>query len=361
MVESFERSGSFSSESGFDDDDVVARPDRVAFKQWLAEKAVPENAVDVVPSIASSVEASPIVPEALPLVEEPTVEALLAETESLGSWGARAWEQFDEMGPGVTVKRVSEQVAEDAGKPIGVTNVDRGTWMQSLKRGSLAKRQKERRVVTAVFAPAVEEQAPELPESSMEQPPDTVLPLNLHEQAEQATQTPPSTPELDADVSYNQLEAELQATRALVDAYKKRLDDVECKLAEYEQLDDTRQRQTLQPHPVVVADVQVQTSSSQTLGRFEESSGPNGSASGPTSMLVSKLLAAGPSFVPSVLKRALLGLRRSPSTHTRAHEEPDSDTPSSISELPQYVLLVSLGVCAVVLRLMLKKAANRRA
>lgn len=365
MVESFERSGSFSSESGLDDDDDVVRPDRAAFKQWLAENAVPENAVDVVPSIASPVEASVVAQEAPPFVEEPTVEALLAETESLGAWGARAWEEFDGMGLGVTVKRVSEHVAEDAPRPISAVNADRGTWMQSLKRGSLAKRQKERRVVTAVFAPAVEEQAPGLPESSMEQPPDAIRPLNLHEQTEYATQTPLSTPELDADVPYSQLEAELQATRALVDAYKKRLNDVECKLAEYEQLNDTRQRQTLQPHPVAIVDVQVETSSSQTLGRLEESSGSNGSASGPTSTLVSKLLAVGPSLVPSVLKRALLGLSRAPTTRTRDHArtqgEPDSDTPSSISELPQYVLLVSLGVCAVVLRLMLKKAANRRA
>ena len=350
MVESFERSGSFSSESGADDD--AALPDRSMFKQWLTENAVPENAV-VLPSIAHPTKAG-AVREVQPFVEEPTVETLLAETESLGTWGARAWEAFDSMEPGVTVKRASEHAAGDHAKPD--VSVDRETWMQSVKRGSLAKRQKERRVVTAVFTPAVEEPTtPELPETFVEGLHATAPPpVKLHEQAVQA---PLDAPEVDDKSSYNQLEAELQATRALVDVYKKRLEDVETKLAELESQEANRERESSKAPPL--ADIQVQPSPLQTLPRPEELAGTN-----PSSMSVPSLLAIGPSFLPSILKRAIFGRRRSTSSRgihgeARTLGEPDLDEPSSISELPQYVLLVGLGVCAVFLRLMLKK--TRRA
>jgi hypothetical protein len=351
MVRSFERSGSFSSVSDMDED--ADQQQHATIKPWLTDGPAPEAAV-LSPSSETLVEAgSPSqLSESHTGPEEPTMEALLAQTESEPkgskskerSWGARAWEAFD-VEPGVTVKRVASDPAAD---DLPEHDMSEAHTRDSAKLPPIARRsamrQKERRVVTAVFAPSVDG------ERGLE--PEDVSSTSCLAQ-EQAIRAARDMEEQTAMM----LQAELTETRALVDAFRRRLEIVESKMDELEKAEVMRQQELARS----CTTAEVQTS-------HVESPSPSTTESPlkiPLNTFVplspTSLLAFGSSLLPSAVRKAipesLVPSRSRPRRNSRLGAS--SREPSSISELPQYMLLVGIGVCVVVLRVVLKKAVRR--
>ncbi|GJE85622.1 hypothetical protein PsYK624_017010 [Phanerochaete sordida] len=357
LVESFERSGSFSSASDLDDEDLppLGRADA---KKWLAEKVVPEDAVVLSPTSPTKGPIAlelPLAPAA-PSVEEPSVEALLEEAEAT-SVGARAWEEFD-MDAGVTVKRVVDAAAEDEGARVVDLAAGADKKTRSLPRNTPVKRKSDRRVVTAVFAPS----------SSASASPAEASPVEPPAPQDQAVQAADESGAEDAD-TLALLMAELQATRLQIAGLTQRLHDVEARntaletLAASQEAELTKMRESpaadeVQPH------IAAPQANPETCSHCGVSGRLGGPLDAPTPLSASSILLYGTSFLPAVVQRAIpaaLRTRRiADDKDARKRRRPSSDEPSSMSEVPSYVLLVGLGVCAVVLRLMLKKAASRR-
>jgi hypothetical protein len=151
-----------------------------------------------------------------------------------------------------------------------------------------------------------------------------------------------------------QLGAELDATRILAGAFRKRLEEVEKKIADMEiqhqrelELELEERTKDSSPSGLISPVLTAATSTATRIGAAtlvtralsyiyilpKSSSSPSSSSSASTS--------TPPPPPPPTEKR-----RRSPS--------PSGDPP--VSALPSYVLLVGIGVCAVVLRVVLRKA-----
>lgn len=353
LVDSFERSGSFSSASDMDDEDAP-QPSRSTVKKWLDVKIVPEEAAVLSPTSPTehSIELDvplekPVVEE--PAEEEPSVEALLAETETK-SVGARAWEDFD-MDAGITVKRVAEPTANDDAQRVVNLTADPNKKVHSMPRNTPVKRKQERRVVTAVFAPASDKSASPVNLSSVES-------AVVRDQAVLAAVE--NTPQ-DKD-TLALLMAELKETRTVVEELQQRLHEVESKNSELEKFVAVQEQELTKSRDVATAEVQASTS--HACPHCGTSSDLDARLSEPAALSASSLLTFGSSFLPAVVKRALpaalLPQPRSDQENARRRKRAPAAEPSSMSEVPQYVLLLGLGVCAVVLRLMLKKAVNRR-
>ncbi|GBE90057.1 hypothetical protein SCP_1800790 [Sparassis crispa] len=351
MVESFERSGSFSSEGSFDGDEggrVHRSPSNIA--RWLHK----EDPIDEDPLRSSS----PVC-GAMQETFEPTMEELLATepsgTDSTGSWGVRAWEEMD-LAPNVTVKRVAENSAPN------------GTWVETPPekdaigtivalengggKGSHHRRgREERRVVTAIFAPSDAGTACSATESEKEAAPEAVSVL---EAREAGTQTDGVERPLETDwiVRENILRDELTTTRALLETFRARLEAVEQKVADLEQREHEREMEAsratnAKTNALVSGDA---ASSAEASSELVEVASSSVGADNTTSR-VSLLPAAFQQF-----KRSLpmaIGLPSAPT------DDDDNAEPSSVSDLPSYVLLVGLGVCAVVLRVVLRKVTGR--
>lgn len=363
MVETLERSGSFSSEGSFDGVD-----DRSNLRRWLRE----DGPVDEQPVRSPSpVDRAPIpVPlsnhhEATQL-EEPTIEALLSESLGAppsGSWGARAWEEMD-LAPGVTVKRIVE-TARDHEAAIGIakeevneTIVGHGNGSGS-GGGSARRGREERRVVTAIFTPistsadkAMEHDAPNV------------------ERREEDAQTDAETERLQ-DIEKENLEEtlknEILITRALVQAFRKRLETVEQKIMELEHQQMGHEKETyMKTLKQSMEDnegdatidrerpAKVTLDVTQTQEDHVDSRPDPGSAS--------KLLAQTSSLLPATLQRLnpIDGSFTGAGTVRSEDDiEKDDREPSSVSDLPSYVFLVGIGVCAIVLRVVLRRITGK--
>ena len=349
MVRSFERSGSFSSASDVDEDEE--RVNHSTIKHWWGDRSAPGEVI-VSPTSEAPPESS-LPPQSDPFVEEPTVESLLAEAETKDSWGARAWEQFD-VDSGVTVKRVEDPTLDEKPDALsdGVTLEDR---MPSIMRCSPLKRQQDRRVVTAVFAPTADDKEDAGLDASRLSVQDAPPTPSLVQ--EQAIQVATDNDERQAIAS---LAADLRETRSMVDALKTRLEVVETKVTELEEAAANRHREE---RAKSCATAEVQATPPDLPASSSEPLMPNLSRI-PSLLTPSALFALGTSLVPSIVRRAIphsllpSTTRSRPASRSRRQSEPKE--PSSMSELPHYMLLVGLGVCVVVLRVVLKKAAARR-
>ncbi|KAI0648668.1 hypothetical protein C8Q79DRAFT_946344 [Trametes meyenii] len=456
MVETFERSGSFSSEGGPEDGEASLADERVNLRRWArqAEQTTGQTVLaDESPS-PSRRRPLPIPPSFTggssgPLVdEEPTIEALLADmAKAHPATGARAWEEMD-LEPGVTVKRIPSNESEAdisvdrtlvGSKSVSSLGSGRGS-------GGSSKSKPERRVVTAIFTPATADPyvPPEPPAGAPPTHEDLPEVLILGEDAadaisvaqEQAQSRPlPPLPDLpDAlgepvipEVALHEeeehgqleleslLEAEIVATRALLESFRARLEMVEQKVAELEAKEAERETAAaLEASPaassngltqahsapelpasveigvqstgtgtVVLVDEQIQSDapsitlhSSDTLSGSSERTDANVGGSLPSSVegepLSSKPASALQAVIPDVVRRlqSSSGLFSSSTAaressavvrRRRKDENEDDDQPSTMSDLPSYVILVGLGVCAVVLQVVLRKVVGRGA
>ena len=330
MVESFERSGSLSSDSSFSelaernafiaqydaDQDAISQSPVEAlshFPELSAPSPLPLPPAAESPSRSPNKRPLPQIPvhpslRELP-VEEPTVEELIeAEGEELGSsWGARAWEEFDHK-PGITVKRLIRDAAHSDDVNPDTTISGLSTIVESLSReGSNSKKLRdERRVVTAIFSPA--------PSSSQV--------LGLIQAPELA---------LSRSTREEELEDQVKTTTLILEEYKKRLEEVERKVSHMTEVEVRLTRK------IEKADQE----NKELQEKFREA---ERTATQPQSDHSSR-----PHAVDD----------RRASTVARRKRETNSIDPQSISALSQYVFLVGMGVCAVVFRVVLKKVIGK--
>lgn len=326
MVESLERSGSFSSDSSFSElaernafisqydanQDVIAQSPVEApsqFPELSAPSPFPPAAES--PSRSPSKRPLPQIPihpslRELPL-EEPTVEELLeAEGEDLGSsWGARAWEELDHK-PGITVKKLVQDAPHSDDINPDTTISGLSTIVESLSReGSNGKWQRdERRVVTAIFAPP----APSTSQVSV---------------LIQASDPTPSKSKREEE-----LEDQVNTTTSMLEEYKKRLEEVERKVSHMADV-EVRLTQKIEKADKENKVLQEKVKEAERMARLDHSSGSH----------------------TVVDQRASVPARRK-----KLIENMD---PQSISALSQYVLLVGMGVCAIVFRVVLKKVIGK--
>ncbi|KAI0077808.1 hypothetical protein K474DRAFT_1038884 [Panus rudis PR-1116 ss-1] len=366
MVESLERSGSFSSESGCDE---AATRDGV--RRWIQEEGPVQD--EVIPSPTHSTFSPPEYhpPPRTIQDEEPTIEDLLAaegiHEPKQGSWGARAWEELD-LAPGVTVKRVSESTFSPGTTSFtspqwdegSSTVIHKGSGKGSGGRGR-GRGRDEKRIVTAIFSPSKVDGAFEL--STDLAPPQTAAfetqKVDGHVQTEGVVADIPPTHLNTNDVDI--LRDELTQTRALLDAFRSRLEVVETKLVELEKRDAERERERRAEeehvtHPVNhVTPLCAPASSPYTPMPSEESS--------------PSFLSQATSLVPALVQQftSTTSGRASNSSSNRVRnnrhssEEADEDEnePTTVADLSSYVFLVGVGVCAVVLRVMFRKVGGR--
>jgi hypothetical protein len=272
MIATFERSGSFSSDGGFSDIGIdVGAPNGYVEEEAIAQSPVEMRSLNSSPvrrplpqpPVHPSLRDFPPEPESE--VEEPTMEELLKADENAMS-GARAWEEMD-MKAGVTVRKLLTNGDPDDGL---------STIMEPKSGGSRGSNRSRvsRRIVTAVF-------------------------------------TPKPTIE-DAKAKEQELEAEVESTRALLEEFKKRLEQVEKKVDE--------------------AQLELELKAKENAGLKE------------------KLRES---------EQALIRMPPPAKPVSRRKTPFDDLDPQSISALSQYVLFAGFGVCAVVLRVVLKKFMGR--
>ncbi|KAI0703843.1 hypothetical protein BC835DRAFT_1317854 [Cytidiella melzeri] len=357
MVQSFERSGSFSSESSMEPEESQGREERGS---WLKGTNVDEAIILSPVSEPIPLEFSSSV---LPATEEPTVAALLAESERSGTWGARAWEELD-VAPGVTVKRVEESPGRDL--DIRADTVSRLQTMaafgtaRTAKSVRLPKGKQDRRVVTAIFTPPVDETLGHTETGASAATANEVKDVSSEHSTPQRVAKTKEARSI-ATERERALEAELAETRALVHAFRARLEEVERKVADLE------------------VEIQRKETSHQkflSLGALASGSGddPDMFTDAEHDAAVSHISDTSTSTLLEVDDESIEGTRvqhhqpmsisasapRESSVQEAGARHPDDDVdPSSVSELPHYVLLVGLGVCAVVLRVILGRANSR--
>lgn len=232
-------------------------------------------------------------------MEELTVEELL-ETEGekmSSSWGARAWEEFDSK-PGITVKKLIQDVSHTENVNPGITTGGPSTVAECRSRdGSSSRKSKdERRIVTAIFSPV-----------------------------------PSFDPISSKTMREEELEVQVKSTTMILDEYKKRLQEVEKKvshLAEVEirltqKIEKADQENKELQERIREAERKVAQPQSDRSSRSHPAVGYGGSVAARRKKVIENM------------------------------------DPQSISALSQYVLLVGMGVCAVVLRVVLKRVIGK--
>ncbi|KAH9050368.1 hypothetical protein EDB83DRAFT_2226665 [Lactarius deliciosus] len=279
--------------------------------------------------------------------QEPSIEDLLAAASASsvpmdGSWGARAWE---DLSIGVTVRRVDP--AHDTVVPrrdgsgsgsssgVGAGSVRSVGSRRNGGDGSNNGSQRVRRTVVDIFSQLGIDTFSE-PTADLEV--DTSPPVEIEDGREA---------EEDAvlEAKERALEDEMRGTRGLLEEFRRRLEEVEARVGvmevEWRTKEEQQQRVALNTHN----DRAVETIT-------EEPTPPP-----PQSLL---------EVIPVPTEEM--------STSSDASYAGDDDTdsergvarpsfglgPETVSDLPSFVLLVGLGVCTVVLRVVLKRVAGRR-
>lgn len=329
MVESFERSGSFSSDSSFSElaerNAFIAQYDAnqhpIAqspvegpshFPELSAPSPIPLPPAAESPSRSPSKRPLPQIPvhpslRELP-TEEPTVEELLeAEGEELGSsWGARAWEAFDQK-PGITVKKLIQDIPRSNNTNPDMTTSSLSTIVESRSReGSSGRKPRdERRIVTAIFSP----------------------PAPSTSQVSGLIQAPELTPS--KSKREEELENQVKSTTLMLEEYRKRLEKVERRVSKMAEV-EVRLTQQIEKADQENKELQEKVREAERAARPQSDHSPR--------------------------PRAALDRRASAAVRKKVIKNMD---PQSISALSQYVLLVGMGVCAVVFRVVLKKVVGK--
>jgi len=331
MVESLERSGSFSSDSSFSElaernafiaqydanQDVIAQSPVEApshFPELSAPSPLPLPPTAESPSRSPSKRPLPQIPihpslRELP-VEEPTVEELLkTEGEELSSsWGARAWEEFDNK-PGITVKKLIQDFPHSDNINPDATANSLSTIIESRSReGSNSRKPRdERRIVTAIFSP---------PGPSTSQVSGFIQAVELSSSKSKREE---------------ELEDQVKSTTLILEEYKKRLEEVERKVSHMTEV-EARLNQKIEKADQENKELQEKV-------RDAERS------------------VTQPQSAHSSRSRTVVDPRASAAT--RRKKVIENMDPQSISALSQYVLLVGVGLCAVVFRVVLKKVIGK--
>jgi hypothetical protein len=294
--------------------------------------------------------------------DEPSIEDLLASESGPaapkdGSWGARAWEELD---AGTTMRRVepydpvvprhddSGSGSADVGSaPTIETLRERGGGTNNstrrVRRTTREDLRLARRPAADIFAvPTDTVSTPVLVEAGVQA--EVYAEAKLMEEAEATT----AVVEAELEAKELALEGEVRDARALLEEFRLRLEEIEARvsaMAEEERSQVSPQQQ--QPQP-------------QAQGSFAARKDTHDKA------------------VEAPSKKAVVVPELDPTTAVEISTDegqvgPDVSgvygdsrvvqhvnlEPTTMSDLPSYVLLVGLGVCAVVLQVVLKRVGGR--
>lgn len=321
MVESLERSGSFSSDSSFSElaernafiAQYDADQDAISQSPVEAPSQSPNLSAHTPPPLPPlTIDSPSMLPNKRPLPQIPvhpslrefsaedlTVEELLeAEGEKMSSsCGARAWEEFDDK-PGITVKKL----IHDAPHPDNVVSHTATSGLSTVveshsREGSNGRKSRdERRIVTAIFSPA-----------------------------------PVPDPTPSKSKREEELEDQVKSTTFTLEEYKKRLEEVERKVSHMAEV-ELRLTQKIEKADQENKELQERVREAErkaAQSQLDHSSRP----------------------------RSIAG--QGGSVVARRKKVIENMDPQSISALSQYVLLVGMGVCAVVFRVVLKKVIGK--
>ena len=335
--------------------------------------ATAEEDVDSRGACSEPLSLSPDNPIASVLAEddEPSIEDLLAAEPAPsapkdGSWGARAWEELDS---GVTMRHIEQHdtvvprrdassgSSADMGSPaIFGTRSKRGGASSSSRRiRATATREDSRvarRMVADIFAePSNTISTPAFAEAEVQA--DVPAENELEEEVEVAA--------LEAELEAKELalESEARSTRALLEEFKRRLEDVEGRVSAMESEWHPKEEQ--------VSHVS-QQSQAQDASTSEKDTHDDAVETLPKTTSVTPERDDAVAGVPADDRQveghsATEKSSADPGTpdaegHVVRHTVVDTG-PTSVSDLPSYVFLVGLGVCAVVLQVVLRRVASR--
>jgi len=225
------------------------------------------------------------------------------------SWGARAWEDFDNK-PGITVKKlIQDSPHSDDINPDSTVNGLPTIIKSRSREGSNGKRPRdERRIVTAIFSPLV---------PSTSQVSGFIQPSDLTSSSSKSSRE-------------EELEGQVNSTTLLLEEYKRRLEEVERKVSHMAEVE-------------VRLNQKIEKADQENKELLEKVRDAERRATQPQPDRSRSHTVVDPRF----------------SAATRRKKVIEKMDPQSISALSQYVLLVGIGVCAVVFRVVLKKVIGK--
>ena len=295
--------------------------------------------------------------------DEPSIEDLLASESALaaskdGSWGARAWEEFD---AGTTVRRLEPHDSvvprhDDSGSgsaDMGSAFIVETLWERGggangssrrVRRTTRENVQLARRTAADIFAVSTDTVSkPALVEAGVQ------AGVHAEDKFVEEAQATIAVAEAELEAKELALEGEVRDARALLEEFRLRLEEVESRVSAMEAKSHPAEEQRAQqPQP-------------QAQGSFAAGKDTHDNAVEALPMKASAVLERDP-------------LRAVEISTNEEHVGPDvgggyADSrvvqhvvnlePTKVSDLPSYVLLVGLGVCAVVLQVVLKRVGGR--
>src|SRR6266851_3103857 len=310
--------------------------------------------------------------------DEPTIEDLLATSSALsapmdGSWGARAWEELD---VGVTMRRVEQHDTivprRDAGGGSSAdlgrtaffgTRSKRGGGGSSSSRRMRATSKEDpsaaRRPVVDIFAESPDTvSTPALAEAEVQA--DVCAEIELEEEAAAAVAL-----EAELEAKELALESEARATRGLLEEFRRRLGEVEARVSamEVEWHPPEEQQAPISQQP--------QQPQAQRTSTAETDTHDNAIEARPKTADITPELDAAAAAETSADEREVgshkavengsadLGAHGAYAEGRVVRQTMVDLGPTTVSDLPSYVFLVGLGVCAVVLQVVLKRVGGR--
>jgi hypothetical protein len=307
--------------------------------------------------------------------DEPSIEDLLASelapaAPKCGSWGACAWEELDS---GTTMRRIEphdtvvqrHDISGSAGADVGSEpNFETLSKHGGGANGSSSRRvrgtNKEdprlaRRTAADIFAVL----------------PDTVS-TPAHVEAEvQADIQAETKEETDATVAKGEAEAELKAsehalegemryTRVIVEEFRRRLVEVESRVSAMEA--EEKQRAHVSPQHQKRPSQEISAAATDTHDNAVEALLPR--KVGAISESDPSIAVEVPAVATTDADESKVGRDHDTGVvcadgHVTRHVVDLRVEPTTMSDLPSYVLLVGLGVCAVVFKVVLKRIGCR--
>ena len=306
--------------------------------------------------------------------DEPSIEDLLAAEPAPsaprdGSWGARAWEELDS---GVTMRHIEQHdTVVPRRDASGGSSADMGSpaifGRRSKRGGASSSSRRIRATATREDSRVARRMAADI----FAEPSNTISAPAFAEVEVQADV--PAQNELEEEVAVAALEAELEAkeltlesearsTRALLEEFKRRLEDVEGRVSAMESEWHPKEEQV--SHVSQQSQTQAQQSQAQDASTSEKDTHDDAVETLPKTTSVTPERDDAVAGVPADDRQveghsATEKSSADPGTpDTEGHTVVDIG-PTSVSDLPSYVFLVGLGVCAVVLQVVLKRVASR--
>ena len=321
--------------------------------------------------------------------DEPCIEDLLAAESASpvpedGSWGARAWEDLD---AGVTVRRIEthdtvvprRDASEGSSGSVvggalkfdtlskrgGGTNTSSRRVRGSTKKDAQLVRPTAADIFALAEAPAdtTSKPVPALAEAGVQA--DMVRGAELAElegeEEKEEEEGAAAVAVLEVELLKAKelaLENEVRGTRALLEEFRRRLEEVEARVsrmeaesaaaaaaAEEEEEEERQQLAQASSKTLLVAGKETHDKAVEALPTKEEAVATldleRGAEAAAAAADEKEVVESGPAEVVGAVRHVVdLG-------------------PKTVSDLPSYVLLVGLGVCAVVLQVVLKRIGGR--